>query len=68
MIYLKKANTKGMLQLNTFFGIQNYTYVYKSICTLHGLLHFVQQIYDTMEPIQNILYKNFITKEFTCKQ
>jgi len=42
MIYLKKANTKGMLQLNTFFGIQNYTYVYKSICTLHGLLHFVQ--------------------------
>ena len=42
MIYLKKANTKVMLQLNTFFGIQNYTYVYKSFCILYGLLHFVQ--------------------------
>jgi len=42
MIYLKKANTKGVLHLNTFFGIQNYTYVYKSFCILHGLLHFVQ--------------------------
>jgi len=24
--------------------------------------------YMTLEPIQNILYKNFIIKEFTCKQ